>query len=100
MTADNDDAVGPIRTRFSDDESPSEAVVRALATVEDVDPATLDPLFRYLDPDALDALFEEPIIGDVGLVVTVTVDEYRVVVHEQGTVTVERHHADGDSEAV
>ena len=40
---------------------PTEAVVRAVATVRGVDPTDLrTPLFEVIDPDALDRLFESP----------------------------------------
>lgn len=39
-------------------QSPSEAVVEALADAKGVDPLELDPLYEVIDPDALDALFD------------------------------------------
>ena len=43
---------------------PTDAVVRAVATVRDVDPIDLDlPLFTAVDPDALDRLFDSPADG-------------------------------------
>ena len=40
---------------------PTDAVIRAVAIVNDVDPVELDvPLFESVDPDALDRLFESP----------------------------------------
>jgi len=39
-------------------QSPSEAVVEALADAKGVDPLELDPLYDAIDPDALDALFD------------------------------------------
>jgi len=40
---------------------PTEAVVRAVATVRGVDPIDLrTPLFEAIDPDALDRLFASP----------------------------------------
>lgn len=38
------------------DESPSSAIVRAVASVRDQDPLSLEPLYDVLDPDALDSL--------------------------------------------
>ena len=37
--------------------SPSTALISAVATVNDVEPIALEPLFHAVDPDALDALF-------------------------------------------
>lgn len=39
-------------------ESTSNAVVRAVATIEGKEPMELSPLNRAVDPDALDALFD------------------------------------------
>ena len=48
----------PDRSPNSLDESPSWAVVEALAAAEGVAPHTLEPiLYDAVDPDALDALF-------------------------------------------
>jgi hypothetical protein len=48
---------------------PSTAVVEALAAAEGVDPADLEtPLFEYVDPDALDALFSGPAPAQSGSV--------------------------------
>ncbi|WP_123537242.1 HalOD1 output domain-containing protein [Halosimplex salinum] len=43
-----------------DPNSPSEAVVSAVAAHRNVDPMALPPLYEVLDPDALDALFRSP----------------------------------------
>jgi hypothetical protein len=39
------------------DESPSEAVVRAVAALTDARPLDLEPLYDAVDPDHLDGLF-------------------------------------------
>lgn len=45
--------------RVADDERVTQAVLRAIADAEDVDPVDLDtPLNAVVDPEALDALFE------------------------------------------
>ena len=41
-----------------DDESVSAAVVRAVAAFTGRDPLSMEPLYRSVDPGALDALFE------------------------------------------
>lgn len=51
----------------ADDESASAAVVRAVAAFTGRDPLSMEPLYRSVDPDALDALFESPSQG-AGLV--------------------------------
>ncbi|HMB50116.1 HalOD1 output domain-containing protein [Natronoarchaeum rubrum] len=45
-------------------QSPSEAVVEALADAKGVDPLELEPLYQVIDPDALDALFDGTAGGD------------------------------------
>jgi len=42
-----------------DDEALSECVVAAVADASEADPARLDPLAETIDPDALDALFDD-----------------------------------------
>jgi hypothetical protein len=41
---------------IGEDEVPSEAVVRTVASLREEDPADLEPLFETVDPDAIDAL--------------------------------------------
>ncbi|MFC6763660.1 HalOD1 output domain-containing protein [Natrinema soli] len=43
-------------------DTPSNTVIDAIATVQDVDVADLEPLYNALDPDALNAVFQ----GDSG----------------------------------
>jgi len=40
------------------DESPFHGVVRAIAAVKDIEPTGMDPLHDFIDPDALDAMFD------------------------------------------
>lgn len=62
-------------------DSPSMAVVRAVAALEDVEPVAVDPLYDAVDPDALDALVSSADAdGDGDLRVSVTVGEYRVTI--------------------
>lgn len=42
---------------FAPDERPTEAVVRAVATVTNRDPTSVEPLASVIDADALDDLF-------------------------------------------
>lgn len=54
--------VGPeteLTYEVCDDEALSEGVVAAVADASDADPARLDPLAEAIDPDALDALFDD-----------------------------------------
>lgn len=45
------------------DESASATVVRAVARHRGVEPTALSPLYEWIDPDALDALFESTMGG-------------------------------------
>jgi hypothetical protein len=78
-------------TRYSGDERPTEAVLRALSAVEGVEPTEIDPpLYETVDPDALDRLLGDPVVGDPGGVVVVRfcVSGYRVVIKNNGEVTI------------
>lgn len=80
------------------DELPSEAIVAAVSDVAERPAVTqfggrddradvLSPLYEYVDPDALDALFAAKRGRDSGCSVTFSYGEYRVTV-EKRTVTV------------
>lgn len=82
---------------IADEESPSIAVVRAVAQSEGVDPATLDQqLNEVVDPDALDALFAPR--GDgrsrQGGQVSFVFNGYVVTLNNSETVQVEPLHVD------
>ncbi|WP_170977470.1 HalOD1 output domain-containing protein [Halorussus salinisoli] len=53
----------PTRKRHVGDESPTEAVVNAVAAARDCEPTDLPPLNDTIDPDALDGLFADTITG-------------------------------------
>ncbi|WP_433634304.1 HalOD1 output domain-containing protein [Halomicrococcus sp. NG-SE-24] len=82
----SDDA---LHTRFSCDEPPSEAVVRALAAVKGVKLTELDVLYETIDPEALDNLMGDPVVDSDtrNLVVEFTVSPYRVTVRDNGSIT-------------
>ncbi|MFD1585785.1 HalOD1 output domain-containing protein [Halorientalis brevis] len=66
---------------------PTDAVVRAVASVRDVDPVDLNrPLFMAVDPDALDRLFESRADG---LSVTFRYHGHDVEVRSDLTVVVD-----------
>ncbi|PSQ10079.1 hypothetical protein BRC93_10815, partial [Halobacteriales archaeon QS_5_70_15] len=46
---------------FDADESPSHEVIRAIAAVKGIEPNDVDPLYDFIDPDALDAMFDSTI---------------------------------------
>ena len=64
--------MSPDAVRRVGDEIPTEAVVRAVATVRGVDPLDLPPLDGVLDGEALDDLFDDTFAGlprDGGLLI-------------------------------
>lgn len=72
--------------------TPTEAVVREVASLEDVDPVELDPLLDVLDPEALDTLVREgDDRGRAPLRIEFVYHDYGVVVTSAGTVDVSRH---------
>lgn len=65
-------------------------VARLVAEVADVSPTDLDALYRSINPEALDEVFEPLPDGSPrpGGGVWFTLDDYRVTVHGDGTVEV------------
>ncbi|MCU4741685.1 HalOD1 output domain-containing protein [Natronoglomus mannanivorans] len=80
---------------YTPDESVSEAILDAVASVTDSDPIELDPLYYTIDPDALDSLFEsrsrttelprdvQVTFSYVGLQITVTAAG-QIIVEDEG----------------
>ena len=74
---------------FDADESPSHGVVRAIAAVKGVKPTGVDPLYDFIDPDALDAMFD----GTTGtserdIRVSFRIDDLEIEVSGDGRITV------------
>ncbi len=69
----------------------AETIITALAEEEGVDPVDLDPLYGWIDPEALDSLFPSngSEAGDPDAYVTFQYDEYRVIAGADGTVLIE-----------
>lgn len=77
-------------TTYGDDESPWKAIVRAVSAVEGVQSTDVEPLYESVDPDALDALMNGPVvIGNSGTIdVEFQYSGYRVHVRNDGTITI------------
>lgn len=74
------------RTQTDAGELPSEAVIRAVASIEGTDPADLDmPLFYSIDPERLDTLIETMSDGEV----TFEYFGYSVTVESTGAIQIE-----------
>ena len=73
--------------RSAEDGSISEAVILAVSEATETDPIELEPLYDYVDPDALDRLFRTRggLASRQGTVVF-TMDGCEVTVHADGTV--------------
>lgn len=66
----------------------SATVIEEVATVKDVDPLDLEPLYSVVDPDALDAIFRRTDDTTPPLTVHFTMDGCEVIVHGDGEVCV------------
>ena len=69
-------------------DSPSEEIVSAIVEHVDAEPGELRPVSRYVDPDALDALFGD----DAGTEITLSFryEGYRVAVDTTGLIQLRR----------
>lgn len=72
---------------WSDSVTPSTAVLETTATIDEVDPIDLDPLYDSIDPDILDALFDSSSARTVTCVTFIYAGN-EVTVHGDGTVKV------------
>lgn len=75
------------RYEWTGDTPLSVAVIEAVASASGRDPTEMEPLHRYLDPDALDALFDH-CHEDGGPQISFSVDEHFVVVDGRGDIVV------------
>lgn len=69
--------------------SPAEAIVHAVAEAADVDPVELAPLYESIDPDAIDALFQDH-AGTVDSEATLgfRIDHWNIFVRGDGRIRV------------
>lgn len=76
--------------RAPDSETPSEAIVNAVATLRDCDPLELDPLFTAVETDAVDNIFGKPSPNGANPRISFEYEELtvRVEYHQQLTITV------------
>lgn len=74
---------------FESDSSATEAIIFALADAVGVEPTELPPLFDYVDPDALNTLFEPPDDATNGdTLLSFRVDTWNVFVRSDGRIRV------------
>lgn len=67
-------------------ESPSEVIIEALATAAGVDPLDLPSLYQFVDPDAIDALFQRHEGSEAML--SFKVDTWNVFVRADGRIRI------------
>jgi hypothetical protein len=72
---------------FAYDEDPCQCVIRAVAWANGVKPETLTPLYRVVDPDALNALFSAE--TSTPLTVTFSYEGCRVEIRHDGHVLIQ-----------
>lgn len=68
----------------------SQRIVQAAATITDVDPLELPPLFEAVDPDALDALVSSSAASGTGPLVEFRYEGYVVTVAQGGEVALSK----------
>ena len=94
MGNDEDDSPSEPRpatfhTHFTATEPPSIAVSRSLAAIEGVEQTQLDPLAESVEPEALDNIFREPVVGGENAIVTeFTTSGHRVTVRDDGSILI------------
>ena len=74
---------------FDADESPSHGVVRAIAAVKGIEPTDVDPLYDFINPDALDPMFDDATeTGESDTCVSFRIDDLEVEVSGDRRITV------------
>ena len=74
---------------FDMGQTPSHGVIRAVAAVKGVEPTALDPLYDFIDPDALDAMFDDTAgPRESNVRVSFWIDDLEIEVSEERRVTV------------
>jgi len=74
---------------FDVDESPSHGVIRAIAAVKGIEPIDVDSLYDFIDPDALDAMFDDTAgPRESNVRVSFWIDDLEIEVSEERRVTV------------
>ena len=74
---------------FQSGSSATEAIIWAVADAVGVDPTALPPLFDYVDPDALNALFDRSETGMEGdTILSFQIETWNVFVRSDGHIRV------------
>ncbi|WP_306053037.1 HalOD1 output domain-containing protein [Natronococcus wangiae] len=75
------------QTRLEWSEAPCNAIITAVSALADVPAGELPPLYDYVDPDALNALFAASDDGS-DLRLSFSYLEYDVTVHQEGETVI------------
>jgi|GEM_PF-272853 len=70
------------------DQTPTEAVIEALAEASGIDPLELPPVYEFVEPDALDSLFVSHERPAAEIVLGFAVDHWNVFVRGDGRIRV------------
>ncbi|SDR27520.1 HalOD1 output domain-containing protein [Natronobacterium texcoconense] len=87
-SSDSDDAKFVATFDPNGGDKPSETVVDAVSSVTDEDPLEITPLYEAIDPDALDALFDDSRSGDENHELWFTYEGFDVGVRSDGEVRI------------
>lgn len=79
-----------VDTQFDVDgnESPSTAIIDALAAATGIPPTELPPLYEFVDPDAIDRLFTGDRARSADTVLSFRVERWNVFVREDGRIRI------------
>lgn len=71
------------------DRSPTDVIIEALAEAAGVDPEELPPLYEFIEPDAIDTLFDRHDGAEgSGALLSFTVDTWNVFLRADGRIRV------------
>lgn len=70
------------------DRSAAEVIVNAVATAAGVDPTDLPPLYEFVDPDAVDTLFDHEGTGDASTLLCFQFDGWNVFARADGDIRI------------
>lgn len=89
LTEDTDTGRYEIRFNGDRDRNPTTLIVDAVAYLEDEDPAGIDPLYQYVEPEAVDRLFAtQAATGRRTGTFSFSYLEYVIIIDADGTIEI------------
>lgn len=76
------------RSEEGPNQLPAEAIVDAVTAAADENPLASTPLYEYVDPDAVDMLFDHPGSEKAEILLRLTIETWMVFVHADGRIRV------------